>query len=330
MRQDRFKSNLSDKMLEWKPGVAFPALMAGLVVQMFRMDQHRFIPAIWIEFAIFSLASVIAFKLLKRRAARAKGSLKPNTIIYLAQGGAAVLALSLILWQFICRTAIGMGDANEIVALLVLQCISWHLAVFASVRNFERVSLLLCGAVVFFVCCMTTRTDILVVGSIFAVSSLWWMAGIYWSRLNTSAIDGNAKTLNIHGTSTAIGAGVIAVAMGIALLIPFSREQISIAGFMPFSGGEEGYQDEFASSGVGDGNMLTAGNDATTTGAVDSDQFIEDDKPSMYDVMSDKFDGPVFKKRLNRAVALDKKAKHIHDVKQSEQSGRSFLSLIHI
>lgn len=327
MRQDRFKSNLSDKMLEWKPGVAFPALMAGLVVQMFRMDQHRFIPAIWIEFAIFSLASVIAFKLLKRRAARAKGSLKPNTIIYLAQGGAAVLALSLILWQFICRTAIGMGDANEIVAILVLQCISWHLAVFASVRNFERVSLLLCGAVVFFVCCMTTRTDILVVGSIFAVSSLWWMAGIYWSRLNTSAIDGNAKTLNIHGTSTAIGAGVIAVAMGIALLIPFSREQISIAGFMPFSGGEEGYQDEFASSGVGDGNMLTAGNDATTTGAVDSDQFIEDDKPSMYDVMSDKFDGPVFKKRLNRAVALDKKAKHIHDVKQSEQSGRSFRTM---
>ena len=324
MRQDRFKSNMPT--LEWKPGVAIPALMAGLVVQMFRIDQHRFVPAIWIEFAIFLIGSILAFKLLKRWVERAKGSVKPNTIIYLAQGSAAVVVLTLLTWQLISRN-IGLGDANEMVALLMIQCLGWHLAVFSSVRGLERVSLLLCGAVVFFVCCMTTRTEILVFGSMFAVSALWWMAGIYWSRLDASAIDGNAKTLHIHGTSTAIGAGVIAIAMTAALLVPFSRQQISIAGFMPFSGGEEGYQDEFASSGVGDGDMLTAGSNATTTGAVDSDQFIEDDKPSMYDVITDEFDGPVFKKRLNRAVALDEVAKHIHDVKQSEQSGKTFRTM---
>ena len=121
MRQDRFKSNTPT--LEWKPGVAIPALMAGLVVQMFRIDQHRFVPAIWIEFAIFLIGSILAFKLLKRWVERAKGSVKPNTIIYLAQGSAAVVVLTLLTWQLISRN-IGLGDANEMVALLMIQCLS--------------------------------------------------------------------------------------------------------------------------------------------------------------------------------------------------------------
>ena len=326
MRQDRFKSKSPGTTLEWKPGVAIPAFMAGLVVQMFRMDQHRFVPAIWIEFAIFSIGSILAFMLLKRWVGQTKKSVTPKTIMYLSQAAAVVSVLALLGWQLVSRN-IGLGDANEVVTLLVIQCLGWQLAVFASVRGFERVSLLLCGSVVFFVCCMTTRTEILVIGSIFAVACLWWMAGIYWSRLDSSAIDGNAQTLHIHGTATAIGAGVIAIAIGAALLIPFSQQQISIAGFMPFSGGEDGYQDEFATSGVGDGDMLAAGDNATTTGAVDSDQFIEDDKPSIYDVITEQFDGPIAKKRLNRAVSLDKAGKHIHDVKQSEQSGRSFRTM---
>ena len=328
MHQVKLTSRESRKIdLHWKPGAIFSALMASLVLQLFRMDQHRGITIMWIEYVIFLILPIAFFLFVTRWTSRNESSNTQTTTAYLAQGGAVAIALLLIVAQMIDRS-VGLGDANELVALLVLQGIGWHLAIFASVRGFERASLLICGAIVFFVCCMSQRLDVLIAGALFAISSLWWLAGLYWSRLDSKAIDGNSKVLTIHASTTGITAIVILLCLAIASLVPISNSQFSLAGFMPFSGGEDGYEDEFAASGVGDGNMLTAGNNATTTGAVDSDEFIEDDKPSIYDVMSDQYEGPVFKnQKRKRAIPLDVKAKHIHGVKQSEQAGRSFRTM---
>ena len=328
MQQVKLTSRESRKIdLHWKPGAIFSALMASLVLQLFRMDQHRGITIMWIEYVIFLILPIAFFLFVTRWTSRNESSNTQTTTAYLAQGGAVAIALLLIVVQMIDRS-VGLGDANELVALLVLQGIGWHLAIFASVRGFERASLLICGAIVFFVCCMSQRLDVLIAGALFAISSLWWLAGLYWSRLDSKAIDGNSKVLTIHASTTGITAIVILLCLAIASLVPISNSQFSLAGFMPFSGGEDGYEDEFAASGVGDGNMLTAGNNATTTGAVDSDEFIEDDKPSIYDVMSDQYEGPVFKnQKRKRAIPLDVKAKHIHGVKQSEQAGRSFRTM---
>jgi len=320
------KKSGDSNLLRWKQGAVIPAFVAMLTLLMFRTDQHRWLPALFMEGVIFTLLPVLSYCLIRKWARKNPESVSRKQIKYLAQATALFSVLALISWKWASRS-IGLGEANEMVALMVIQVVSWTLAVFASVRGFERASFVLCGALVFFVCCMTKRVDIFVAGALFAVASLWWMAGIYWSKLDSKAIDGNPKMLAIHGSSTLISVIVVAVGVGLSLLIPFSRGQYSLQGYMPFSGGEDGYQDEFAGSGVGDGNMLMAGNNATTTGAVDTDQFIEDDKPSLYDVMSEKYDGPVFKKKRNRAVALEAKAKHIHEVKQSEQSGRSFRTM---
>ena len=328
MHQVKLTSRESRKIdLHWKPGAIFSALMASLVLQLFRMDQHRGITIMWIECVIFLILPIAFFLFVTRWTSRNESSNTQTTTAYLAQGGVVAIALLLIVAQMIDRS-VGLGDANELVALLVLQGIGWHLAIFASVRGFERASLLICGAIVFFVCCMSQRLDVLIAGALFAISSLWWLAGLYWSRLDSKAIDGNSKVLAIHASTTGITAIVILLCLAIASLVPISNSQFPLAGFMPFSGGEDGYEDEFAASGVGDGNMLTVGNNATTTGAVDSDEFIEDDKPSIYDVMSDQYEGPVFKnQKRKRAIPLDVKAKHIHGVKQSEQAGRSFRTM---
>ena len=211
VQQVRLTTSESRKIdLHWKPGAIFSALLASVVVQMFRMDQHRMVSAIWIECAIFLALPVIFFLLVTRWANRNEKSIKQSSITHLAQGGAAAIAVLLVLVQFFNRS-IGLGDANEIVALLVVQAVSWHLAVFASVRGFERASLMLCGALIFFVCCMTSRMDILVVGSLFAISSLWWLVGLYWSRLDSKAIDGNPKVLAIHASATGITTVVIVI-----------------------------------------------------------------------------------------------------------------------
>ena len=102
---------------------------------------------------------------------------------------------------------------------------------------------------------------------------------------------------------------------------------MSLVGLSPFSGGENGSQDKFAISGIGDGDMLTAGDNATTTGAVDSGQFIESDRPTLYDITSERYEGPVMKKRRNRAVSLSGQSKHMHAAKQSEQAGRTFRTI---
>jgi transglutaminase-like putative cysteine protease len=314
-------------VLRWKQGAIFSAFVAMLTVQMFRMAAHQQPSIMWTEAVIFALVPIFLHRLIRIWAVWNPEVASVRKITHLVQAGIVGSIVLLIAWQVTFRSLFAIGDANEVVVLNILQLVGWQLAIFSSVRGFERASLVLCGSVVFFVCCMTSRIDIFVLGSFFAVASLWWMAGLYWSRLDSKAIDGDAKTLAIHGSSTGIAVVAILLGVGISLLIPFSRGQFSVRGFMPFSGGEDGYQDDFATSGVGDGNMLKAGDDATTTGAVDTDQFIEDDKPSMYDVMSEKYDGPVFKKKLNKAVALRAKTKHVHDIKQSEQAGRTFRTM---
>ncbi|MEC9091990.1 MAG: transglutaminase-like domain-containing protein, partial [Planctomycetota bacterium] len=82
----------------------------------------------------------------------------------------------------------------------------------------------------------------------------------------------------------------------------------------------------YARAGVGDGDQLTNGEDATSVGAVETDQFIEDDKPSLYDIMSESFDSPKMKPKQQRskAVSPDAIAKHLHEIKQSEQAGKTF------
>ena len=175
---------------------------------------------------------------------------------------------------------------------------------------------------------MTQRFDLLALAGCFAVSALWWLLGLYWYRLDDKAIDGNSRMLPIRASFLATASLLIALVAGVVCLAPLSKGTIAaFNGFSPFSGGENGESDPFARSGIGEGNMLTAGENATTTGAVDSDQFIEDDKPSIYDMISEKYDGPLAKPRRNRAVALNLKAKHLHEVKQSETSGKTFRTM---
>jgi len=328
MPQGSNKRNSKTKalQLQWKPGTIFSAVLALLAVQLLRAGQHPWIVAIWIETAIFTLIPILGWLLVRRWQQMNPAGLGHQRIMFLAQGLVCVSVLTMITWQYVSRS-IGLGDANEFIALVVLQVTSFHLAVFGSVRGFERASFVLSGVLVFFVACTTNRYDVLAVSACYAVSALWWMAGLYWSRLDSKAIDGDSKKLAIHGTATLVSVIVIAIGVGLALLLPLSGGRYPDWGFMPFSGGRDGRQDQFATSGLGDGNMLTAGDNATTTGAVDSDNFIEDDKPSLYDVISEQYNGPIMKKRRNRAVALDKQAKHIHDIKQSEQSGRTFRTM---
>jgi hypothetical protein len=300
-------------------------LLASLTVQAFRISAHELPIAVWIEALVLTALPLIVFWCVNRNFAK-KGIMHApdRSTVYRLQAGAFGMVVLCLLAQWISRSC-GLGDANEIVALLMINYVAWYLIVFSKFSAFARAGFLLACTLVLFVCFTADSIAVFVCAFFFAILALWWLLGNYWSRVNSKALDGTSETLSISGTAMLISMLVVSLTGLLVWSIVPDGSVLSANGFAPFSGGTNGNQDPYAIKGVGDGDMLAAGENATTTGAVDSDQFIEDDKPSIYDMVSDTYDAPAkIKKRNNRAVALDSQAKHLHDVIQSEQSGRSF------
>ncbi|MCH2178566.1 MAG: transglutaminase-like domain-containing protein [Mariniblastus sp.] len=299
------------------------AVLAGLVVFNFRWDMHGSLLILCAEsFFYLSIPTLILFGLQRRLGPTPPFVRQRQWVIYI-QIGAFLFALLPILIQYITRQ-FGFGDPFEVLALCIMMNATWYLAVFSKVQGFGRLAFILGSCLVLFVCFMTQSAQSFVFAFLYLAISLWWLLGNYWEQLESKAIDGESRSLPARGLVVVLTFAFLIVIGTIAMALGPMRTAVGLKGFMPSSGGDS-WHDTYARSGIGDGDMLTAGEDASTSGAVDSDQMIEDDKPSIYDIMSEKYDGPVKQKiRKNRAQSLDGIAKHMHNVVQSEQSGRSF------
>lgn len=307
--------------------VLLVALLAMATVQMFRVGHSQWLPILAAEVAVFSVLPWVAYGILRFGFRTSPELLSTKTSIVCFQSGAILVGILVVFWHIAIRS-FGNGDANELVALSAIQSVGWYLAVFSKVPGFEKASSILSGAMVFFVCCIADDWRVFLVAGFFSFVSLWWLLGQYWNQLESKAVDGNSRSLKLHGSAVFLTMLFVLLAACLVAAVPFTQNGISLVGFMPFSGGKKGSQDEFAISGIGDGNMLTGGSNATTTGAVESDEFIEGDKPSLYDITSERYEGPIVKKnRRNKAISLDAIAKHLHNAKQSEQAGRTFRTL---
>ena len=298
--------------------------IAVFVVQMFRAGYH---PSVWwirLETCVYLAIPLFSFGWVTRQIESCVTHAGEMKWKYRIQIGALAFALLPVFSQFLSRQ-FGIGDANEVIVLVMIQNAAWYATVFAAFWNFRRVGFLLSSVLVLFVGLSSEDWKILGLALLYSLVAIWWLMGNYWSRLEAKVIDGKAKSLPVRWSFLTLSGIIVATVGCLAWSFEPVMQTIGVAGFMPTSGGQN-WSDQYARSGVGDGEMLVAGDDATTTGAVDSDQFIEDSRPSMYDAFNEIFDDPEIKKnnRRDRAIALSQVAKHIHDVKQSEQSGRSF------
>lgn len=299
------------------------AILAGLVVLNLRWDMHKSVLLILAETAFYFSLPVLFMVWLQRRFDPSMKILEQRRWVLGIQSVAVLFALLPILFQFATR-AFSYGDPFEVTALTILMNATWYLAVFSRIRSFGRGAFVIGSCLVLFVCFMTQSAQVFVFAFLYLALSLWWLLGNYWERFESKAIDGESKSLPVRSL-TVVMTFVFLVCVGsLALFMGPLRTAVGTTGFMPTSGGDSWY-DAYARSGLGDGDMLTASENATSSGAVDSEQLIEDDRPSMYDIVSEKFDGPVCKKkRRNRSQALDSVATEIDKVVMAEQSGRSF------
>ncbi len=299
------------------------ALLAFVVAQMFRSTFFGSPLLQFVESSLCLVIPVIAFWLLRKRLEREllRGR---NGHLFLAGFGGALYVLLLFGSQIGMRQ-FGFGDANEIVAITNAVNLAWYCAVFSGVFRFRRGIFLLCSFMVLFICFTTQAYSVYTASACYSVVALWWMLENYWKRFETRALDADSKSLPIRWTVTGVAMIALALIGSLATFIGPLRNTISLPGFMLSSGGTDGTSDMYARAGVGDGDQLTNGENATTVGAIETDQFIEDDKPSLYDIMSESYDGPKMKPaERSKAVSPDAIAKHLHDVKNSEQAGKSF------
>jgi protein-glutamine gamma-glutamyltransferase len=198
----------------------------------------------------------------------------------------------------------GNGNGNEIV---MLSSLGWGGLAFSLLAKTPRslsLSVVCSGFLTLFATFISDSRGALWFSLVWGVLCLWWLVNNYWSQVATAVAVGvkPARTQRILFTSIGIAIFLLGAAL-IAGRIPVLKKLQ--AELMPTSGGTTG-KDSAARRGVGNGDALVAAkNHATSFGAVETDVFLESEKPSLFDVFSNEFGKPRKKlKRVERAQSL--------------------------
>jgi protein-glutamine gamma-glutamyltransferase len=239
-----------------------------------------------------------------------------------ALGGFFVLPVIL---EVALRQLLAQGDAAEVVMLACLRNAALGTAAFARHRSQARLSCIFSSFLTLFSISISDGRVVYVPASIFSLVGLWSLMGAYWDRWQAkSAIESRPHLPLKIGL---LGAVCTVLAAAGALLAGARHELIALPGFMPTSGGQHG-SDPYARQGIGDGDMLAAAKQqAMTFGPVDSEQFLESQMPSLYDMLDDRYGEPTIKPRkVQRAVALSGKdaVSRLENASSSKRSGREF------
>lgn len=98
------------------------------------------------------------------------------------------------------------------------------------------------------------------------------------------------------------------------------------AEWSPSSGGSR-WSNPAAFLGVGDGDWVVSGANATSTGSVDSEYYLESDRPSLYDVMIEAYGEPRPPDQITRAISVSQEfllEKRGHKAPDAGSGGRQF------
>ena len=138
---------------------------------------------------------------------------------------------------------------------------------------------------------------LVLVGAYAGVGTVWLMLS-YWAGLRIPAA-GDARAHPRPPWPALVAVLLVVVGMlGLGSLGPRRVAQV-LAELLPTSGGSQGY-DPAARGGVNDGDDEVRGLNAKSVGFAESDVFLEDDRPSLYDAVSDMYGEPFTPKKQER------------------------------
>lgn len=218
----------------------------------------------------------------------------------------------------------GFGDSGEVLYLQAIANVALVLAAgFPTVRG-ERLSTLFAGTCVFVIMAILGDLTTTVLAILFGVLVLSRAMTGYWATLEQKFAATTERRPPARRVVLAATALSLALAGGVTYLLAATRV-VELPGMFWSSGGNQ-WSDDHARDGVGDGNQVRAASDiAQSFGPVDSDIFMESDKPTLFDVASDMYGKPRKPKRSTRAVALDEEFfRHNHQkMARSQQAAKT-------
>ncbi|MCA9074719.1 MAG: transglutaminase domain-containing protein [Planctomycetaceae bacterium] len=238
-----------------------------------------------------------------------------------------VFAISLA-WEPLQRSLWGTGRPFEAITIFSLKNVMLAMSAVACWHRYGAWTLLTSLFVIIFSASMASSPAIRLMVVLYVVGIVLYLSVANWESLRSRLLP---TADNARLPRNWLIAFTLLLVTGLSLVSVTENSVASaVRGWVPSSGGTGG-SDPFARNGVGDGEALVAGTDNIQSFApIDDAPFLQDDKPSLYDVMDDSYEEPVISKEIQRSVALPPEfasriKEHAHS--RTEKASREFSTL---
>ena len=190
----------------------------------------------------------------------------------------------------------GDGYALELQMVCGLRNVGLGLAACAVWPACQRLAGVVSLFLTLFAAAMSNHSAVMALLGMYTTAGGVWLTLSHWAGLRAALVESEHAVEVLAGRPRTPWSGLALLALslggGVALAaVGPRRAALSLGELMPTSGGT-GEADPFARYGVGDGPEETAGDNAQTTGMVETDKMIEDNKNSLIDAVSDMYGAP--------------------------------------
>jgi protein-glutamine gamma-glutamyltransferase len=216
----------------------------------------------------------------------------------------------------------GLGNGVEIVLLGTLGWTGLTSALLGMRSQTLSLSVVCSGFVALFASLISDVASATWFAYAWVALCMWWLVGNHWEGVDSQAADRIDRSVSLSWCYIALGVVLFAgSALAVGTRVGVWRKLQ--AELMPTSGGTTS-KDSAARMGVGDGDALIAAKrHATTFGAVETNMFLDSEKPSLFDVFSDEFGEPKTKDKVEQTQALSPKETQIDEGRSSEANRSS-------
>ncbi len=319
-RQSGLQSVAGASMLARRRGGAVLMSVIGVLLLIHRRLNYDSIAIVLLESLLIGGVVLMAWYLqarqLKQSSANATTSGPGSNMLPVA-----LIAVSVIMPWIVDFVAKSMGFGNG-VEIVMLSSLAWGGVCAALLARRVRtisLSVICSGFLTLFITFIADSTSAVWFAVVWAVVCLWWLISNQWEKMTTTSAVGIKPARMQRVMFLVLGLGTFLIgALTVSNRIPILRKPT--AEIMPTSGGTS-QKDSAARRGVGNGDaIIAAKKHATSFGAVDTDLFLESDKPSLFDLVSDELGEPKRTTKSERAQALDQKQVDTREQKYTESN----------
>lgn len=238
-----------------------------------------------------------------------------------------IVGLLALAWESYSRIFLQAGLPFELLTMSVIRNLILALAVVSVWPSYQRLCVGLSLFLAMFGIIASHDVAVQWLAGIFAVGAVGWLVVSHWENLRRRL---HGREQAYRSRSALLIPLLLISLLGVGLGSTDRQVSTALRGFLPSSGGS-GKSDPYARDGSGNGEMLVAGtNQIQSFAPIDDAPFMQDDKPSLYDLFDDTYEEELKITKSDRAISLpadlaNRAKDHLHN--RTEKANREFSTL---